>query len=105
MFDKSKKNNCPNPKCNCKIIQPIIIHDLSVKSKKKYYGCSKCFFEVKKISSQFQKRELKTNPIKREEETPSSCLNYYGYLSSPLKDINISQECLVCPKLGECTRN
>ena len=105
MFDKTKKNTCPNPKCKSESIQPIIIHDVSTKHKKNYYGCSKCFFEVKKISSQFQKRESKTNSIKREEKTSSSCLNYYGYLSSPLKDTTIPQECLVCPKLLECMQN
>ena len=104
MFGKSKKNNCLNPKCKSNIRQPILIHNLSTKPKKTYYGCPNCFFEVKK-TSKFQKRESKINPKKRKEQTSSSCLHYYGFLSSRLKDTAIPQECLVCPKLLECMRN
>ena len=105
MFSNSNKNSYSTFKCNCKIRQTIIIHNLSTKPKKTYYGCSNCFLEVNKISSQFQKKETEINSIKREEKASTSCLHYYGYLTSHLKDTNIPQECLVCPKLLECMRN
>lgn len=60
------------------------------------------------ISGQRQKeKEEKEPPVKlpaKKEKGPSECPHHFGYLANRPKNESIPQECLICPKILECTR-
>ena len=41
-------------------------------------------------------------PLEEEEEGPSVCAGYLGYLSTFPKNKSIPRECLICPKVLDC---
>jgi len=36
-------------------------------------------------------------------DSPAKCARYFGFLSSMSKNVSIPDECLVCPKVLQCT--
>ncbi|MDH5390186.1 MAG: hypothetical protein OEX10_03440 [Candidatus Bathyarchaeota archaeon] len=101
---------CPNPKCQRKIEQPILLSDLSTASAEQYYACPHCFIKLDAISTQTQKQKEKekkreeplVKPPEKEEKGPSRCAGYLGYLACRPKNKPIPRECLVCPRVLDC---
>jgi len=102
---------CPNPKCQRKIEEPILLSNLSTASAEQYYACPHCFIKLDVISTEPQKQkeekekkqeELPIEPPEKEEKGPSKCAGYLGYLASLPENKPIPQECLTCPKVLDC---
>lgn len=98
---------CPNPKCHRRIEEPILLNNLSRAQTEQYYACPHCFIKLDLISVQPQEQtEKKEEPLfkppEEEEETPSRCAGYLGYLASLRENHPIPQECLNCPKVLDC---
>jgi hypothetical protein len=36
-------------------------------------------------------------------ETPAKCAHYFGFLNTVPKDMPIPDECLICPKVLQCS--
>jgi len=72
-----------------------------------YYACPHCLIKLDVISTQPQKEEKKKDkpPVKPPEkkEKGSRCPHHFGYLASRHKNVPIPQECLICPKVLDCT--
>ena len=64
-------------------------------------GCPNCFSEINFIIFQVEKSESKTT-IKNQENS-LKCNHYHEYLASRTKNKPIPDECLVCPKILDCT--
>ena len=102
MFTKHKNNRCPNPECKHKILEPIIVNNLSTNPTRKYHGCSNCFFEIEVNLPILNNNSRKKEKIIKKDGL-KSCNNFFGYLSNKPKDKSTPSECLVCIKLLECT--
>ncbi len=50
-----------------------------------------------------EKKEESPMPEEKEEKGPSGCRHHFGYLASRPKNDSIPQECLICPKVLDCT--
>ncbi len=136
MSKKIQLNSCPNPKCENKFENLIIVHDKSQIPSASYYACPYCLMKLDPIATEILKKEeisieekaekkgkiastdLEKEEISieekaekkgkiasthREKEIPQGCPQYFGYLSVRPKDAIISQECLVCQKIVDCT--
>jgi hypothetical protein len=108
---------CPNPECQEKIRELIVVSDVSTKPVERYYACPRCFFKLDVISAQFLREEKmrehaeeekkrteepSVKPPEKEERGPSGCSHDFGYLASLPEDVPIPRECLVCPKVLDC---
>lgn len=49
-----------------------------------------------------KKEEAPVKPPEKEVKGPSECPHYFGYLASRPDNAPIPQECLICPRLGDC---
>jgi hypothetical protein len=107
-------NSCPNPKCEKKFENLILVHDYSKKPPDIYYGCPYCLMKLDPIATQIlKKEEISTEKTvdkkteiaspQPEKEIPQGCPQYFGYLYVRPKDDIIPQECLVCQKILDCT--
>jgi len=36
-------------------------------------------------------------------DSPAKCAHYFGFLNTALRDSSIPDECLICPKVLQCT--
>ncbi|MCW4031398.1 MAG: hypothetical protein NWE80_03440 [Candidatus Bathyarchaeota archaeon] len=102
---------CPNPKCQREIENFIIVHDHSKKPADIYYGCPYCLFKLDPTATQVLKKEemvveekKDTKKILPKREVPPGCPQYLGYLSIHFNEANIPQECLICPRILDCTK-
>lgn len=102
---------CPNPKCQKKFENLIIVHDNSKIHTEIYYACPYCLTKLDPTTTQgLEKEEIlieekteieSTHP---EREIPPGCPKYLGYLLNHLKDSVLPEDCLICPKMVDCTR-
>jgi len=93
---------CPNPKCHKKIEEPILLRNVSTTPAEQYYACPHCFIKLDVISTQPQKQKEELQVKLSEEEGPSRCAGYLGYLASRPENAPIPKECLICPKVLDC---
>jgi hypothetical protein len=114
MSKKIQLNSCPNPKCEKKFENLIIVHDNSQIPSDSYYACPYCLMKLDPIATQILKKEeisIEENAEKKTEiavphtkkEIPQGCPQYFGYLRVRPKDAIIPQECLICQKMFDCT--
>ena len=110
MLKQIQINSCPNPKCQQKFENLIIVHDNSKMPPDTYYACPYCLIKLDPTTTQVLKKETifvktkteaKRKPQKR--EIPSGCPQYFGYLVVRPKDTIIPEECLMCLKILDCT--
>ena len=111
MLKKIQKYRCPNPKCQRKIENFILVHDHSKMPADIYYSCPYCLFKLDPTATQILKKEETFVKDKKElekkcheKENPPGCPKYLGYLSNHFKDNNIPQECLICLRILDCTK-
>jgi hypothetical protein len=108
---------CPNPECQEKIRELIVVSDVSTKPVERYYACPHCFFKLDVLTAQFLrkekmrehaeeekkiKKEPSAKPPEKKERGPSGCPHHFGYLESLPEDVPIPRECLACPKVLDC---
>ena len=90
--------DCPNPKCEYQITEPIKINDFSTRPKRTYHGCPCCLIEIRN-------KYYSTKHSQLEKKDSKVCTFFFGYLKARSKDTSIPQECFVCPKLIECIKD
>ena len=107
---------CPNPECQEKIGELVVVSDVSTIPVERYYACPHCFFKLDVISAQFlmeeeirtrteeekKRKEPSVKPPEKEKIGPSGCPHDFGYLASLPEDEPIPRKCLVCPKVLDC---
>ncbi len=122
---------CPNPDCQRKIEEPLLLNDLSKTPAEQYYACPYCRAKLEDVIEEStlgppirpssekvldaistepqkekeekkKKEELPVKPPEKEEKGLSRCPHHFGYLASRAKDAPIPQECLTCPKVLDC---
>jgi len=94
---------CPNPKCNEKIEELVIVTNASKTPKEQYYACPHCYTKLDWISTQPREQE---DEKKMEKKGPSRCPNHFGYLAMQAYlrglDFPIPRECLSCQRALDC---
>jgi hypothetical protein len=102
---------CPNPKCQTKFENLIIVRDNSKTPADVYYGCPSCLTKLDPTSTQIlDKEELlveektETKKLNPEVDTSSGCPKYFGYLSNHSKEPGHLDDCLICAKMLDCKR-
>ena len=61
--------------------------------------------KVEQLEKEKEEKEKKVEPPVKppeKEQEISGCLHHFGYLASRPKNAPIPEECLICPKLGDC---
>jgi hypothetical protein len=102
---------CPNPKCQTKFENLILVRDYSKTPADIYYGCPRCLTKLDPTTTQvLEKEELlveektETEQLRSEIDLSSRCPKYFGYLSNHLSDVVNLDECLICQKVLDCMR-
>jgi len=108
---------CPNPACQEKIRELIVVSNVSTKPVERYYACPHCFFKLDVLSAQFlreqkirehakgekkRKEESSAKLPEREERAPSGCPHSFGYLASLPEGVPVPRECLSCSEVLDC---
>lgn len=110
MLKKIQLNICPNPDCQKKFENLILVHDKSKEPAEIFYGCPYCFFKLDPTATNVLKKiekmvEIKESYSSSKKEIVSNCPHYFGYLSEHFRDSIIPKQCLECEKMSSCIIN
>lgn len=94
---------CPYEGCRRSFERPTILTDPSTTPRRTFYACPHCMSKI-----EMEVENLKVVNVKATEyggvfETPAKCAHYSGFVSAISKDIPVPDDCLVCPKILQCS--
>ncbi|MGA9387453.1 MAG: hypothetical protein WBV70_01345 [Candidatus Bathyarchaeia archaeon] len=97
------KLKCPYKGCGKSFDRPAVLTDSSTFPRRSNYACPHC---MSKIDLKVEKMKVvHISPLEYPKvfESPAKCANYTGFLHATLADRPVPDECLVCPKVLQCS--
>jgi len=101
----SHKENlkCPYKGCGKSFDKPTVLTDSSGISRETFYACPYCNSKIDIIVDGLKIVEVKPTDYPKVFDSPAKCAHYFGFLNMIPKDAPIPDECLICPKVLQCT--
>ena len=98
-----EKLKCPYKGCGKSFDKPAVLTDSTMIPRKSYYACPHCQSKLDVLIEGFKIRSLKTIEYPKVLDSPAKCARFNGFLNSFQKDSMIPDECLICPKVLQCS--
>ena len=98
-----EKLKCPYKGCEKSFDKPAVLTDSSTMPRQTYYACPYCMSKLDILVDKM--KIVSIRPIEYENvlDSPAKCVHYFGFLNSIPKDAPVPDECLICPKVLQCT--
>jgi DNA-directed RNA polymerase subunit RPC12/RpoP len=98
-----EKLRCPYKGCGKSFDKPAVLTDTSTTPRETYYACPYCQSKI-----DIQVDDMKIVNIKPAEypkvlDSPAKCPRHFGFLNTIPQETPIPEECLLCPKVLQCT--
>lgn len=94
---------CPYDGCGKTIVKLAAITDTSTIPRQTHYACPHCNSELDIIVEGMKIIGFKASEYPKVLSSPAKCAHYSGLLNSIPEDKPIPDECLICPKVLQCT--
>lgn len=99
-----EKLKCPYKGCEKSFDKPTVLTDSSTIPRQTYYACPYCMSKIDVIVEDVKIVGVKPTEYPKVFDSPAKCVHYFGFLNTLLpKDAAIPDECLVCPKILQCS--
>jgi DNA-directed RNA polymerase subunit RPC12/RpoP len=98
-----EKLKCPYKGCGKSFDKPSVLTDTSTIPRQTYYACPYCASKIDIIVEKMKIVEVKPAEYPKVFDSPAKCVHYFGFLNTLPKDTQIPDDCLVCPKVLQCT--
>jgi len=100
-----EKLRCPYKGCGKTFEKPTVLTDSSTTPRQTYYACPYCASKIDIIVDDRKMRIVGVKPTEylKVFDSPAKCVHYFGFLNAIPKDAQIPDECLVCPKILQCS--
>ena len=94
--------NCPHKDCGKQFDQLVMLVDNTKIPRETYYACPHC---KSRINIKFDRKNLKfkNRSWKSKGAKNNGCTHYFGYLKLFYTGDQIPEECMMCPRLIECS--
>jgi len=99
----NEKLKCPYQGCGKSFDKPTVLTDSSTIPRQTYYACPYCMSKIDIIVEKMKIIDVKTTEYPTVFDSPAKCVHYFGFLNAIPKDMTIPDECLVCPKVLQCS--
>ena len=99
----NEKLKCPYKGCGKTFEKPTVLTDSSTIPRKSYYACPYCNSKIDLIVENMKIVNVKPTEYLTVFESPAKCAHYFGFLNAIPKNASIPDECLVCPKVLQCS--
>jgi hypothetical protein len=97
-----EKLKCPYKGCEKAFDKPTVITDTSVLPRQTHYACPYCMSKLNLIMDKEKILEIKPTEYSTVLDSPAKCAIFSGLLQ-PGQQILTMDECLICPKVLQCT--
>ncbi|MBS7616164.1 hypothetical protein KEJ45_03060 [Candidatus Bathyarchaeota archaeon] len=98
-----EKLKCPYKGCGKTFGKPAVLTDNSTIPRQTYYACPYCMSKIDIVVENMKIVDVKPTDYPKVFDSPAKCVHYFGFLNSIPKDMPIPDECLVCPKVLQCS--
>jgi hypothetical protein len=97
------KLRCPYKGCEKSFDRPAVLTDSSCVPRKSSYACPFCMSKIELTVQDLRVVNVKALEYPKVFDSPAKCAHYASLLDSTLSDRPLPEECLVCPKVLQCS--
>lgn len=98
-----EKLRCPYKGCAKSFDKPTVLTDSSTIPRQTYYACPYCMSKIDIIVDNMKIIGVKPTEYPTVFESPAKCAHFFGFLNAFPKGTQLPDECLICPKVLQCT--
>jgi DNA-directed RNA polymerase subunit RPC12/RpoP len=103
LFQRGEKLKCPYKGCGKTFAKPAVITDTSTIVRETFYACPHCMSKIEVVVEGNRIVEVRPVDYPKVFESPAKCAHHFGFLSTIPREGPLPDECLVCPKVLQCT--
>jgi hypothetical protein len=97
------KLKCPYKGCEKSFEKLSVLTDSSSIPRQTYYACPHCMSKLDVTIRDLKIVNVKPAEYPKVFDSPAKCARYIGFLDSIASDMPVPDECLVCPKVLQCS--
>ena len=94
---------CPYNGCGKSFDKPTVLADSSIIPRESYYACPYCNSKIDILVEGMTIVRVKATEYPKVFDSPAKCAHYFGFLDALPKGAAIPDECLICPKVLQCS--
>lgn len=98
-----EKLKCPYNGCGKSFDKPTVLTDSSTLPRESYHACPYCNSKIDILMEGMKIVQVKATEYPKVFDSPAKCAHYFGFLDSLPKGVAIPDECLICPKVLQCS--
>ena len=103
LHNHEEKLRCPYKGCERSFEKPTVLTDTTIVPRETYYACPHCMSKLDIIVENLKIIDVKPTEYPKVFESPAKCAHFSGFLDSIPSNMPIPDECLVCPKVLQCS--
>ena len=103
LHSHGERLKCPYKGCEKAFEKPSVLTDSSTVPRQTYYACPHCMSKLDVVTEDLKVIEVKPAEYPKVFESPAKCARYFGFLNALPSEGAMPDECLVCPKVLQCT--
>lgn len=103
LFKHNENLKCPYKGCGKSFEKPAVLTDSTAVPRETYYACPYCMSKLDILVENMKIVGVKPTEYPKVFESPAKCAHFLGFLTTLPKDAPIPDECLICPKVLQCT--
>lgn len=94
---------CPYENCGKGFVKPLLVTNSSRILRETYYACPHCQSKLNIKVEDLHVIRIEKCEGGESTVTPENCPYNFGYLKNLQENASIPDECLVCPKILQCS--
>jgi DNA-directed RNA polymerase subunit RPC12/RpoP len=98
-----EKLRCPYKGCGKSFDKLSVLTDPSSMPRQTYYACPHCMSKLDVEIEDLKIVGVKPTEYPKVLDSPAKCARYFGFLNTVPGGLDIPDECLVCPKVLQCS--
>ncbi|HEY4675445.1 MAG TPA: hypothetical protein VIH48_05270 [Candidatus Bathyarchaeia archaeon] len=98
-----EKLKCPYKGCEKHFDKPTVLTDSSTIPRETYYACPYCMSKLNITVNNMKIVSVKSTEYPKVFDSPAKCARFFGFLNTIPREAPIPDECLICPKVLQCT--
>jgi len=103
LHSHAEKLKCPYTGCGKSFDKPTVLTDKSTIPRQTYYACPFCMSKIDILVDEMKIVGVRSVEYPTVLDSPAKCVHYFGFLNAIPKDVPIPDDCLVCPKVLQCS--
>jgi hypothetical protein len=102
-LNHEEKLRCPYKGCGKSFERPAVVTDHNTLPRHSFYACPHCQSKIDLIIEGMKVIDIKPMEYPTVFESPAKCACYSSFLNAVSNDMTLPEECLVCPKVLQCS--